>query len=143
MNRSMLAFSMIGLGISLGAIQAQRAQAHHSISGVYDSSRRITVEGVVAEFRFVNPHPILIIDAARAGEAGRELWQLEMDNRFELAEIGIGPDTFRAGDRVVAAGSAARKEARRMYLLRLERPADGFRYEQIGFRPRIEAAAHR
>ncbi|HEU4618450.1 MAG TPA: DUF6152 family protein [Gammaproteobacteria bacterium] len=119
---------------------APAAYAHHSISGVYDSARQVTVEGTVREFRFVNPHPVLVVDAA--AEAGRaETWQLEMDNRNELVEVGMSAETFKAGDRVVASGSAARREARRLYLLRLDRPADGFRYEQIGFRPRIEQRA--
>ena len=50
--------------------------------------RQTTVEGVVREFRFVNPHPFVMIDvtAARGGEA--QTWQLELDNRYELTEIG-------------------------------------------------------
>jgi len=112
------------------------AQAHHSISAIYDSAEEITVEGRVTEFQFVNPHPILIIEAA--GEGGSpELWRLEMDNRSELAAIGIDVTTFKPGDRVVARGSAAREEQQRLYLLQLDRPADGLRYEQIGSRPRI------
>ena len=114
---------------------AHAAQAHHSIAGVYDSSEQVTIEGDVAEFRFINPHPILIIDVAR--ESGPESWQLEMDNRFELARLGITAETFAAGDRVVATGSRHRSEPRRVYLRRLDRPADGARYEQIGSRPRF------
>jgi hypothetical protein len=31
-------------------------QAHHAISTLYDTSRRITIEAVVTELHFVNPH---------------------------------------------------------------------------------------
>jgi hypothetical protein len=110
--------------------------AHHSISGVYDGARQVTVEGVVKEFLFVNPHPILVIDAATDdGETQR--WRLEMDNRFELSEIGMSAETLKPGDRVVATGSAGRTDAQSLYIRRLDRPTDGFRYEQIGSRPRI------
>ncbi|HEY8520947.1 MAG TPA: DUF6152 family protein [Gammaproteobacteria bacterium] len=112
---------------------AEAAQGHHSIAGVYDSARPVTVEGRVTAFRFVNPHPILVIDVP--GAAGKESWQLEMDNRFELAQVGITGETFAPGDRVVATGSAHRTESRRLYLRRLDRPADGARYEQVGSRP--------
>src|SRR5690606_38013645 len=78
----------------LGLAVAAPAFAHHSIAGVYDSTRTTTVAGRVTEFRFVNPHPILVIDAAAEGEPP-ELWLLEMDNRFELTRIGIAADTYR------------------------------------------------
>jgi hypothetical protein len=62
-----------------------------------------------------------------------------MDNRAELAGIGIDAATFKPGDRVVARGSAGRGHEGRqsLYLLRLDRPADGLRYEQIGNSPRV------
>ena len=120
----------------LGLAVAAPAFAHHSIAGVYDSTRTTTVAGRVTEFRFVNPHPILVIDAAAEGEPP-ELWLLEMDNRFELTRIGIAADTYRAGDRVVARGAMARNEPQRLYLRRLERPSDKVVYEQVGSTPRF------
>lgn len=110
--------------------------AHHSISSVYDSSRRVTIEGVVAQFQLVNPHPFLIIDVTD-GSGRPHRWRLEMDNRIELAAIGVTANTFNPGDRVVVTGSLARTEGERMYLLRLDRPADGFWYEQVGQSPKI------
>jgi hypothetical protein len=118
------------------AIAATVSDAHHSIAGVYDRNRPVEVEGRVAEFQFISPHPILIIDVADVASAP-ELWLLEMDNRSELARIGITGDTYRPGDRVVAQGSMARAEPRRLYLRRLERPADGTVYEQVGNTPRF------
>jgi hypothetical protein len=114
------------------------AQAHHSISAVYDSARQVTVEGRVTEFQFVNPHPILVIEVATEGRSS-ERWRLEMDNRSELAGIGIDAATFKPGDRVIASGSAGRgrEGERSLYLLRLDRPADGLRYEQVGNSPRV------
>jgi len=112
------------------------SQAHHSISSVYDSSRRVTVEGTVAEFQLINPHPFLLIDVTdRAGNAQR--WRLEMDNRSELVAIGVTANTLKPGDRVVVKGSLARTQPQALYLLRLDRPADGFWYEQVGNSPRI------
>ncbi len=126
-----------GRALLLLAAPVAAVQAHHSIAAVYDSSRQLRVEGSVVEFQFVNPHPILIIDAASDGGAPQQ-WRLEMDNRSELAGIGIDADTFKPGDRVVAGGSAARERAQALYLLRLDRPADGLRYEQIGSRPWVD-----
>ena len=110
--------------------------AHHSISSLYDSSRQVTLEGIVAQFQLVNPHPFLFVDVTDA--AGRaQRWQLEMDNRIELATIGVTANTFKPGDRVVVRGSLARTQGERLYLLRLDRPVDGFWYEQVGQSPKI------
>jgi hypothetical protein len=111
-------------------------RAHHSISGVYDNSRRVTVEGVVAQFQLVNPHPLLLIDVRDATGNVRQ-WRLEMDNRHELVAIGISAGTFKPGDRIVVSGSLSRTQPQSLYLLRLDRAADGFWYEQVGQSPRI------
>ena len=134
--------------------------AHHSIFNVYDSSCQATLDGTVAEFQLVNPHPFLFVDVAGgAGATSRPTdaacterlksllnqtagrWRLEMDNRGELAAIGVTASTFKRDERVVVRGSLARAEARSMYLMRLDRPADGFWYEQVGQSPRIKPAA--
>jgi hypothetical protein len=62
-----------------------------------------------------------------------------MDNRFELVQIGMSEQTYRAGDKVVARGSMARSEPQRLYLRRLERLSDGIVYEQVGSTPRFGA----
>jgi hypothetical protein len=119
----------------LGMTTAAAAAGHHSIAGMYDASRNTTLEGVVAQFQFINPHPVLVVDIRRGGAT--EQWQMEMDNRRELSQIGFTETTLKPGDRVVVHGSPARREAQRLYIRRLERPSDGFGYEQIGTSPRI------
>jgi hypothetical protein len=113
-------------------------EAHHSIASVYDGSKSVKLEGTISKFEFVNPHPVLTIDVVSA-EGTAEPWRLEMDNRSELAGIGVTTQTFKPGDRVVVAGSPARSMVRSIYLLKLERPADGFGYEQVGGSPRIRS----
>ena len=116
-------------------LAATSAAAHHSIAGIYDSSNPISFEAVVVEFQFVNPHPFVIVDRSeRPGQV--QQWRLEMDNRFELARIGMDASTLRPGDRVSVTGSAARDRSRALYVRRLDRPADGFWYEQAGSSPR-------
>jgi hypothetical protein len=122
MNRTIPA--LIVAALSAGA---SSAAAHHSIAAVYDTSQRMTLTGTVTDYQFVNPHPFFTIEVTDA--AGRaETWRLEMDNRWELAELGFRANTFTAGDRIVVTGSLARKEPRSLYVRSLERPADGFRY---------------
>jgi hypothetical protein len=126
-SRSLLALALIAAAVP--------AAAHHAISAIYDSSKRVTVEGAVREFQFINPHPFLIINVSDSGKTLE--WRLEMDNRFELIGEGMNADTLKPGDRVTASGSLSRTNPQGMYLMRLDRPADGFRYEQIGASPRV------
>jgi len=124
--------------LTLGMVGLQ-AGAHHSIARVYDDTRRATVSGIVTEFRFINPHPLLVVEVVDdAGETA--VWQLEMDNRFELARVGMTAETFAAGDRVAAEGSLGRTDARTLYIRWLERPSDGLVYEQVGYSPRLTIA---
>jgi hypothetical protein len=110
-------------------------QAHHAISTFYDTSRRVTIEAIVQELRFVNPHPFVVADV-RVRDGATEQWRLEMDNRRELVEIGFTQQTLMPGDAIVVSGSPARREARSLYVRRIDRPSDGFWYEQVGSTPR-------
>ena len=122
-----------GIAISVTAIHA-----HHSIAGVYDSNRQVTLEGIVAQFHFINPHPFVTMDVTK-GSGTAQQWRLEMDNRSELAQIGVTGETLKPGDRIVVTGSPAREQSQSLYVRRLDRPADGFWYEQVGSSPRIRA----
>ncbi len=129
-----------GLGIGSCAIAIALCgtvtHAHHSLAGMYDQSRRVALDGIVAQFHYVNPHPYVLLDVKDA--SGRtQQWRLEMDNRRELADIGITSETLKHGDRLVVSGSPGRAEPRLLYVWKLDRPADGLDYEQIGGTPRI------
>jgi Family of unknown function (DUF6152) len=118
------------------AIAVTRMDAHHSIAGVYDSSMQVTIEAIITEFRFVNPHPFVVAEVKQA--SGVEEWKLEMDNRSELVDIGMTDKTLRRGDRIIVTGSPIRPpQTRALYIRKLDRPSDGFQYEQVGSSPRI------
>jgi hypothetical protein len=126
---------VLGLMLAAGCAGAS-AYAHHSIAGVYDGSQRVTIEGTVAEFQFVTPHPFVIVDVADGKEPPRR-WRLELDNRHELVAEGMSADTLKPGDRVLVTGSPGRSLPHTMYVRRLDRRSDGFRYEQVGSSPRV------
>ena len=110
------------------------ANAHHSLSE-YDVARQLTLDVTVREFQFVNPHPYLVVES-RVGSLA-QVWRLELDNRFELVQIGMNSTTFLRGDRIVVSGSPGHDQKPILYVRQLDRPSDGFRYEQVGSTPRI------
>jgi hypothetical protein len=108
------------------------AAAHHSIAGMYDNQRPVTIDGVVTQFQFVSPHPYLDLRDARTSQT----WRFEMDSRGELGRMGMDEQTLKPGDRLVVTGSLARREPNKAYVERLQRPSDGYGYEQVRNTPR-------
>lgn len=132
MKRWILLFAA-GIAISVCA-----ARAHHSVAGAYDTSKQVSIEGVIAQFHFVNPHPFVTVEVQQRG-AGAKQWRGEMDNRRELVAVGVTRETIEPGDRVIVTGNPSRSESSAIYIRKLDRPADGFVYEQVGTSPRIRA----
>ena len=126
----------LACGLLLGSFTAE---AHHSISGMYDTRRDLRVEGVVTHFEFINPHAFITLEVPGTGRTPQR-WRVELDDRGELSDIGMTAQTLQPGDRVIVVGSPARREANRLYLDRLDRPADGYSFEQVGGRPRLRSA---
>ena len=65
---------------------------------------------------------------------------LEMDNRSELADRLDSATS--PGDRIWSRVLPP-KQQQSLYIMRLDRPSDGFNYEQIGNRPSIGSPASR
>lgn len=128
--------SRLPASLVLTALWCGAAAAHHSFSNIYDSGKTVTLNATVREFQFVHPHPILVVEVRNeAGE--RQTWRAEMDNRYELEDIGMTSRTFRTGDQVVVSGSPGRSQPFILYLWRLDRPADQLRYQQTGNTPSL------
>jgi hypothetical protein len=136
MPRARVASALLAAFLLTAFLRPGQVAAHHSITAIYDSTRQVTITGQVREFHFVNPHPWVGVDVA--DDRGRvQSWRLELDNRFELVDVGMTADTLKAGDRVTATGSAGRDGARSLYVRLMDRPSDGLRYEQVGPTPRL------
>lgn len=74
--------------------------AHHS-SALFDASRSLTLNGVVQEFRWTNPHASLQVLAKDVAGREQEQWTVEMSSPEYLARAGWQPDTLRPGDAVI------------------------------------------
>jgi hypothetical protein len=61
--------SVIAGAASLVALAAMPAIAHHSFAAEFDSTKQVTLEGKVKEFRWVNPHSWLHINVANVARA--------------------------------------------------------------------------
>jgi hypothetical protein len=110
------------LALLTGALVAAAAGAHHSIGGEFDNSRQVTVEGIVTEYKLINPHTYIVVAVQTAG--GSEAWTLTFGPATKLVRgSGWNSVTLKSGDRVTATGRPARKGLG-MYLSALVK-ADG------------------
>jgi len=109
--------------LPLLVLMSARATSHHAFSPVYDSKRTITVDGVVTEFRFVNPHAMMLMEVKnKAGKV--ETWNVEFAGRLNLEEAGWSAESIKPGERVKVTGNPTWKGSQRMAFVRMVR-ADG------------------
>jgi hypothetical protein len=82
--------------------------AHHGQAGLFDESRIVELKGTVKQWSFVNPHPILVLDAA--DEKGvRKEWDVYFGPGAvpSLRRQGFAGDTFKVGEIVIIKGHPA------------------------------------
>jgi len=84
------------------------ALAHHGVAPHYDDTKQVTLDGVVSEFRFINPHSFVYLRVI--GADGQEaVWHCEMASRSVLERNGLTFGMFAAGTHVRITGSQARQ----------------------------------
>jgi hypothetical protein len=91
--RAIFAASIAGIGLiamSAGAV------GHHSVA-MFDREHPIELVGVVREFKFANPHALIVLEVT-----GRDtqpvIWNLEGDSPSSLKWDGWSSETLKPGD---------------------------------------------
>lgn len=121
---------------SLLMVLSASAQAHHWYQENHDIETLVTVEVEVSRNRFINPHPFFygkVVDAMgksidQYGDLTQE-WELQMDNRWELQELGFDKDTFSPGDKLIVIAHPGLFKKNVLYVKAIEHSRLGFRYE--------------
>ena len=81
--------------------------AHHSVVG-YERKKTITLKGVVAEWRWRNPHAFLVFDVK--DESGKVVqWTGELQSPLSMVALGLSRSSFKPGDEVTVTGYPASK----------------------------------
>jgi hypothetical protein len=99
----MIKAGSIALSVAVLAIAlAGPAVAHHSAT-MFESEKTITVEGVVKQFQFSNPHSWLLVDVKNKN-GSITTWGFEAEGPSTLQRAGIHPSDFAAGTRLKITG---------------------------------------
>jgi hypothetical protein len=100
--------------------------AHHSFTATYDESKTITIEGMLVQFMFRNPHAFVhVLAPDENGQMQR--WGVEWGGAGALTGQGVTRDSLKAGDHVIITGNDHRVRMRTLL-----RPSDGFGWGQRG-----------
>ena len=107
------------------AIVAIPALAHHS-AAMFEEKKTITVEGVVKEFQFTNPHSWLLVDVTdKSGKV--TTWGFEAEGPSTLQRAGIRPSEFPVGTKLTITGRPM-KDGRPAAIWESAVRADGKKY---------------
>lgn len=80
--------------------------AHHG-SAAYDNTKMVTLTGTVTNFQFIQPHPLIYLDAKDAN-GNVEKWNVEMTAPNHLVHYGWNSHKIHAGDVIKVTGHAAK-----------------------------------
>ena len=89
--------SILGIAAAL-ALSGTVASAHHSFA-MFDLGKDVTVEAVVKEVQFTNPHVWLQI-LVKDDKGAETEWSIESGAPGMMLRNGWKPSTLKAGDKV-------------------------------------------
>jgi hypothetical protein len=87
-------------------LAAASAQAHHS-AVMFEATKEVTLEGVVKEFQFTNPHSWLLVDVTNK-DGSVTTWGFEAEGPSTLLRNGVRPADFKYGTKLTITGRPMR-----------------------------------
>jgi hypothetical protein len=99
---------IMAIGIATGLTMCLRAPAgaHHS-GAMFEPEKTITVEGVVKEFEYTNPHSWLWVTVTNDDTTTTD-WGFEAEGPSTLFRNGIKKSDLKPGDKVTVTGRPMR-----------------------------------
>ena len=95
----------------IGPVLAERVSAHHSRAGIYETNDKvITMEGVVAEWQWRNPHVFLVVDTTKP-DGSKVQWTGELSSVNSMTSEGMSRTTLKPGDKITFSVVPARSGA--------------------------------
>ena len=113
-------------------VVAASASAHHSVSGQYDSSKPLTLTGVISKVDWINPHIYLHLDV-KEKDGAVTTWTLSTLPTAMMRRAGLTRETLQGkpGEIVTISAIAARDETKRLGWVSKITYADGH-HVQLG-----------
>jgi hypothetical protein len=94
----MMARGRLLVGVLIAVARVAATDAHHSFT-MYDQTQVVSIQGVVRDFQWTNPHAVLHVLVAQSGGDPR-LWTIEMTSPGVLTREGWTRTMLRPDDRI-------------------------------------------
>ena len=121
MKAKEIVFSIVAL---VCLLVSRPAFGHHG-TAEYDTEHEVTVEGVVKQFEWTNPHTWLYLDVPNdKGEIAE--WAGEAGAPGMLARRGWTSHTFKPGDKVKMSGHLAKNGSKQMMITKVQTHGEVF-----------------
>ncbi|MBV9508626.1 MAG: hypothetical protein JO323_26875 [Acidobacteriia bacterium] len=88
--------------------------AHHGQAG-YDLHQQVTVNGTVSDFKFLNPHCIVYLDA-KDDKGEMQKWQGELTSPNHLLRAGWTAESLKPGDKITLTGWRAKSGSTSLWI---------------------------
>jgi hypothetical protein len=91
--------SLYSMLVLAAAALAVPAYAHHSFA-MFDFNNTVTLNATVTEFRWTNPHVVLLVEGSPKAGAPAEVWSMELTSPGNLTRMGWSRKSFKPGDHI-------------------------------------------
>jgi hypothetical protein len=81
------------------AALAVPAYGHHSFA-MFDFNNTVNFNATVKEFRWTNPHVVLLVEGLPKPGAPPEVWSMELTSPGNLTRMGWTRKSFKPGDHI-------------------------------------------
>lgn len=93
-------------------------KAHHSVFAEYDINGSITIEGIVTEVWFKNPHVRFFVEVTNKN-GQKVTWNTHGHNPSMLRRAGWVRDTLRVGERIIMSGDPTYDGSPKMFIRKI------------------------
>ena len=104
--------------ILMGMLWFHSSKAHHSVFAEYDINGSITIEGVVTEVWFKNPHVRFFVEVT-SKNGQKVTWNTHGHNPSMLRRTGWVRDTLKVGEEIIMSGDPTYDGSPKMFIRKI------------------------
>ena len=120
---------LVPFAAACACLTGGQMHAHHSFDATYVENEAVTIEGDLVQLQYRNPHSFMQVTVMEEnGSMAR--YAIEWSGVAQLGADGVTRETLKLGDHLVLRGNPGQNPSdRRVRLISLRRPSDGFGWE--------------
>ena len=133
-QRNSKVYGMAALAVASAWLLANAAAAHHSVTGQFDPTQRVSLQGVIVQVDWINPHTYLHLQVSNE-DGSTSTWRLESAPTAMLRKARLTPELLMDGGSTVTVDAIKARDGTEnlAWIYRIDYP-DGHTYQLSGER---------